>query len=155
MITGAVSTHSEALVRLAVNDTSGHPYPIEFAVDTGFNADMTLPPAVIAVLGLRRIMRQQALFADGSVQLVDKYEATITWDGQPRTVEVNAIQSKPLLGMRLLHDHELRIEVRNRRRRDNPAPALTPTNATGPRAQPAGRSHTPLVAARPSAAGPR
>lgn len=112
MITGTVKAGLEATVLLTVLDSDGYQYPIEFGIDTGFNMDLSLPPAVIAVLGLPWIASVQAVFGDGSVRTVDIYDATITWDGHPRAVKVIAADSKPLLGMRVLRDHELRVVVR-------------------------------------------
>ena len=68
---------------------------------------------MIATLGLNWQSTRQAQFADGTVQPVDVFTAAIIWDGQPRTVRVFGVDSKPLLGLRALADSELRIEVRN------------------------------------------
>jgi predicted aspartyl protease len=59
--------------------------------------------------------------ADGSVELFDVYRALVVWDGQPRQVEVDAADANPLLGMRMLARHELRMEVV-----DGGAIAITP-----------------------------
>jgi hypothetical protein len=37
----------------------------------------------------------------------------VIWDGQPRTVEVEAADTEPLVGMSLLEHHALRIDVLN------------------------------------------
>jgi clan AA aspartic protease len=80
-------------------------------IDTGFTGYATLPMALLAALGATWLYRQEGILADGSIQLFDVYAVTIIWDGQPRTVETEAIDSDPLVGMSLLHNHELRIQV--------------------------------------------
>jgi predicted aspartyl protease len=39
------------------------------------------------------------------------YSATVMWDGQPRTVEVEAADTESLMGMSLLDRHSLRIDI--------------------------------------------
>ena len=53
MITGKVNRHMEATIRLPVRAIGGLTQGIEAVLDTGFNGSLTLPPAVIADLGLR------------------------------------------------------------------------------------------------------
>ena len=40
------------------------------------------------------------------------YVATVIWDGLSRTVEVDAADTEPLVGMGMLDSHSLRIDVR-------------------------------------------
>lgn len=54
-----------------------------------------------------------AILADGSKVSFDTYEATVQWDGQPRSVEVDEADTTPLVGMLLLDGHELSIQVYN------------------------------------------
>ena len=111
MMTGAVNTDLEALLRLTVRDGGGQPQVVEAVIDTGFNGFLTLPPALIAVLGLTWLCRQQGQLADGSIQTFDVYVATVDWDGQPRGVEVEAADAQPLIGMALMQGSDLRIQV--------------------------------------------
>ncbi|HET6575661.1 MAG TPA: hypothetical protein VFG68_18825 [Fimbriiglobus sp.] len=111
MITGSVNAVLEPIVSLTIHDAGGHPYQVDVVIDTAFNDELTLPPAVIATLGLNWQSTRQAQFADGTVQPVDVFTAAIIWDGQPRAVRVFGVDSKPLLGLRMLADSELRIEV--------------------------------------------
>ena len=57
--------------------------------------------------------RQPGRLADGRVESFDVDVATVIWDGQPRTVEVEAADTEPLVGMSLLEHHALRIDVLN------------------------------------------
>jgi predicted aspartyl protease len=64
MITGAVNARLEATIRLPVRDAAGQDHEIEAIVDTGFTGSLTLPPVVIAGLGLAWRSRGQAFLAD-------------------------------------------------------------------------------------------
>jgi clan AA aspartic protease len=111
MITGAVNAHREATIRLAISGSGGQQQEIEAIIDTGFTGYLTLPPILVQALGLAWLCRQPGILADGSVEVFDVYIATVLWDGQPRTVEVEAADTEPLVGMSLLDRHSLRIDV--------------------------------------------
>ena len=111
MITGVVNANREAIIRLIVSGPSGRLQDIAAIIDTGFTGFLTLPPARVAALGLSWLSRQPGILADGSVDIFDVYVASVMWDGQPRTVEVEAADTEPLVGMRLLDRHSLRIDV--------------------------------------------
>jgi clan AA aspartic protease len=112
MITGVVNAHLEATIRLPVQGPAGQQRDVEVIVDTGFIDSLTLPPSVIATLGLVWRFQASIRLADGSIQQIDIYTATVIWDGIPRSIEVEAIDAPPLLGTGLLVDHELRIQLR-------------------------------------------
>jgi predicted aspartyl protease len=110
MITGTVNARHEILIRLPVRDTTGTDQDIGTILDTGFNGALTLPPALIASLGLAWRSRTTAVLANGSIEQFDLYAATV-WDGVPRSILVQAIDTAPLLGMALLAGYDLRIRV--------------------------------------------
>jgi clan AA aspartic protease len=110
MISGVVNARLEATIQLSVHDAMGQPHDIEVVVDTAYNGSLTLPPARLTALGLAPKNQQQVLLADGSLQVINFYEATIIWDGQPRTVDVDEIDAPPLVGTALLRGHELRVK---------------------------------------------
>lgn len=112
MIEGVVTADREAVVRLAVRGPAGQILEVEAVIDTGFDGWLTLPPAVIAELGLPWRRRGRAMLADGSESLFDIHEGMVDWDGRPRRVAVDAADMVPLLGMMLLDGHDLNIEVR-------------------------------------------
>ena len=111
MMTGVVNAALEASLRLSVEDPRGQLHEVEVILDTGFNGFLTLPSALIAALGLPWLSRQQGQLADGTFQVLDVFAAAILWDGQPRTVEVEALDAQPLIGMALMRGHELRVHV--------------------------------------------
>ncbi|MGE3540492.1 MAG: hypothetical protein AB7N91_24010 [Candidatus Tectimicrobiota bacterium] len=53
MITGRVNADAEAIIRLPIRAADGREQEMEAVLDTGFNGSLTLPPAVIATLGLQ------------------------------------------------------------------------------------------------------
>lgn len=111
MMTGVVNAHLEALVRLTVRGSGGQEQEIEGGIDTGFDGSLSLPPTLIDALGLPWRRRGRALLADGSESVFDIYEATIMWDGAPRRIAVDAADTDPLLGMALLYNYELTVQV--------------------------------------------
>ncbi len=111
MITGTVNPFHEAVVRLLLRAASGQQQEIEAVLDTGFSGSLTLPPHMIETLGLPFRSRGGAILADGSEATFDIYAAVVVWDGLPRPVLVEAADTDPLLGMALLHGHDLHIQV--------------------------------------------
>src|SRR5204862_5414705 len=102
----------EATMRLGVRGENGQEHEIEGVIDTGFTGFLTLPSTLIASLGLAWHGREQAFLGDGSTQVFDVYAAaTVIWDGQARTVETDAVDNDPLVGMGLIYGHELRIRA--------------------------------------------
>src|SRR5262249_21672179 len=99
LITGAVNANLEARLQLVVQTASGQSETIEAVSDTGFNGFLTLPPALIGMLSFPWLCHTQGYLADGSVHDFDVYGATILWDGHLRTVETEAVDAQPLVGM--------------------------------------------------------
>ena len=113
MITGMVNADIEAVILLVVVGPNRQQRTVDGVIDTGFSGDLTLPTAVIASLGLTWLGREPGILADGSTDLFDVYSAVVLWDGQPRSIEVEAANTQPLVGMNLLHRHSLLMEVVN------------------------------------------
>ena len=111
MSTGVVNANREATIRLVVLGPHGRQQETEAIIDTGFTGALTLPPALVATLELSWLCRQPGILADGRIEFFDVYVATVMWDGQPRTVEVEAADTEPLVGMSLLDRHALRIDI--------------------------------------------
>ena len=111
MITGVVNADHEATIQLVIQGDHGQQETIEAVIDTGFTGSLTLPPLLITALGMQWRGRQRAMLGDGSVRFFEVYAATIFWDGQTRTVEADAADTEPLLGMRLLARHEVCLQV--------------------------------------------
>jgi clan AA aspartic protease len=110
MITGMV-THNEGRIRLILRGRGGRDQEIEAVLDTGFTAALTLPRDVIATLNLRWQTIERFTLADGTEAVFDVYEAKIIWDGRVRSIVVLEADAKPLIGMKLLKGHELKMQV--------------------------------------------
>ncbi|MBI4605262.1 MAG: clan AA aspartic protease [Planctomycetes bacterium] len=111
MIGGVVNARHEAIIPLTVVGMGSQRQAIDAVVDTGFTGFLTLPSALISSLNLPWLCRQSGMLADGTVANFDVYVVTIVWDGRPRTIEVEEANCDPLVGMGLLRDHRLRIDV--------------------------------------------
>jgi clan AA aspartic protease len=113
MITGVVRS-GEACIRLKVMGLRGLEEEVDAVIDTGYSSALTLPPAIVSRLNLRWQTVDRATLADGEVCIFDVYEAQIAWDGRVRRILVDEADTEPLVGMKLLRGHELRIQVRSR-----------------------------------------
>jgi clan AA aspartic protease len=83
---------------------------VEFIVDTGFQGELALPPAIVASLGLSSGGRWWAKLADDSHASVPIFSAIIHWDDQEVGVTVMAMGSRPLLGTELLQGFNLSVD---------------------------------------------
>ena len=113
MIEGVVNAAYEAVVSLTLDGPAGQTRDIGAVVDIGFDGFLTLPPAVVAELGLPFVSIGRATLADGSEISYDIYGVTVLWDGQRIYIEADAADTTPLVGMLLLDGHDLNIQVRD------------------------------------------
>ena len=111
MIQGAVNAALEAVLPLTAQGADGRAQEVEAVIDTGFSGFLTLPSALVTALGLEFDGVGWGVLADGTEASFDMYDATLLWDGQPRSVYVYAAEMTPLVGMRLLEGHDLHVEV--------------------------------------------
>ena len=111
MITGIVNPDYEAVIHLWVQGPAGQEHEVDAIIDTGFNGFLTLPPVLVAALGLTRLSRGRAILANGTEDIFDIYGATVLWDSQPRYVETDAVDTIPLVGMSLLDGYDLHLQV--------------------------------------------
>jgi len=113
MITGTVTADREAIIRITVLGPTSQKQRLQAVIDTGFDGWLTLPPGVVALLGLPWRRRGCALLADGSETIFDIYEATVLWDRRRRCVPVDEVDTIPLVGMALLDGYELNAQIRS------------------------------------------
>ena len=111
MIEGVVNAALEAVVSLTIQGPSGQSREIDAVIDTGFNDYLTLPPPLVAELGLAFDGIGRVFLADGTEARFDVHSVTILWDGEPRQFHAYAADAEPLVGMRLLQSHSLYVEV--------------------------------------------
>ena len=83
---------------------------IECVIDTGFEGFLTLPPSVVADLGLSYLININANLANNSNVETAVYLATIVWNGVEHNIAVLAMGRRPLIGTALLEDYHLSID---------------------------------------------
>lgn len=110
MITGVVTDRREAVVRVTALGAGGESREVESAIDTGFNGDITLSPALISELGLRLHGNEPLILGDGSQVDCDIYEGEVLWDGKRKRVFVDSCDTDSTIGMRLLMGFETTIQ---------------------------------------------
>jgi len=113
MTTGHVNEFLELVIPITVRGPSGVERQIEFIIDTGFSATLTLPSHIIQELKLDKGLSGRAMLADGTISNYQNYDADIFWNNQWRTVVVMGIGDEALLGTNLLAGHELHASFVN------------------------------------------
>lgn len=76
MIEGVVNSAYEAVIPLSLRGPAGQAQQVEAVIDTGF---LTLPPSLVAELGLVFKGTSEGTLADGSRVSFDAYDATLLW----------------------------------------------------------------------------
>ena len=110
---GAVNDAYEAVISLIVQGPSGQSREVEVVIDTGFTGFLLLPSMFATELGLPFLTYESALLADGSLVRFSVHDARALWDGQARRVYAHVSDTAPLIGMRMLDNHDLSIQVRD------------------------------------------
>ncbi len=87
------------MIKLPVRNSTGQQQEIEAVLDSGFTGSLTLPPSLIARLGLPWRSRSSAILANGHVEQIDIHVGTIIWDGTSRSILIQALDNVPLVGM--------------------------------------------------------
>jgi clan AA aspartic protease len=113
MISGDVSRR-EARIRLRIRGTRGREREVDAVIDTGYTGWLTLPPALIAELGLPWQTIVRGTLADGSTALFDVFEGAVLWDRRRRRIPIDQSDAEPLVGMALMTGYELNIQIRSR-----------------------------------------
>ena len=113
MIEGAVNGTYEAVVTVYLQGQDGQVHEFKAVIDTGYSGFLTLPTNVVAELDLPFAYIGQAFLADDTKVDFDVHYVTALWDGQPRDIETDATGSIPLVGMLLLDQHILSVDVTN------------------------------------------
>ena len=113
MIEGVVNASYEAVVTLSLRGPDGDVRDIEAVIDTGYSGFLTLPPRLVAELELPFVTSAQAILANGSEETFDVHGVNVLWDGRPVAVDAYASDTTPLVGMRLLDQCDLYLQVRH------------------------------------------
>jgi len=110
MMMGHVNSRREAIIQFAVLGENNQRQAIKAVIDTGYTGFLTLPSAIITTLGLTWYMQEEGILGDGSLCVFNVFEASVIWDGQIKSIEVNESETDPLVGMGLLEGYELNIQ---------------------------------------------
>ncbi len=84
---------------------------VEFVVDTGFTGALALPPGLLASIGATLEGIRLIQLADGSQLRTPFWTLQVEWFGELRVVRATALDDEPLIGIGLLREHHLHIEV--------------------------------------------
>ena len=112
MIEGQINDQYEAIITLTVNSPDGVTEEVEAVVDTGFNGFLCLPETVVQRLHLQYLNSTTAFMADDRRRILRIHQAQIDWDGSSKTVEAHASGATALVGMQLMQDHRLEMDIR-------------------------------------------
>jgi clan AA aspartic protease len=126
MMQGNVNDRLEAVVGLELIGPARR-CRIDVVIDTGFNGTLSLESEVIREMDLRRNGTREGTLADGTVVEFDAYLGEVVWHRADRTVTVLESAGGNLLGMELLEDSRLTIDVLKEGRL-----TIQPISATGP-----------------------
>jgi clan AA aspartic protease len=110
MITGQVRGR-EAVIPLSVRRPGGHWVQLEAVVDTGFTEFIILPPSEIASLALPYRTDMPMVLGDGAVVSMRVFTVVVSWDGTEITIPVQESGGGTLVGMSLLHGHDVHLQV--------------------------------------------
>ena len=111
MIEGVVNADYEPVVRIEVRGPADVSLEIDAVVDTGYNGYLTLPPSVVKEIGLHYVSSDPAFLADGSEIIFDVYSVIVDLGDRSLQVDAHIANATPLIGMRLLRQHDLNIQV--------------------------------------------
>ena len=111
MIEGTVNSALEAVIALTVSGTAERSRRVSALIDTGYSGHVTLPSEVVHDLGLVRVGTTTAELANGDELDFETYIASVGWSGDQRGITVHRVETRPLIGMRLLEDHRLQVDV--------------------------------------------
>jgi len=113
MIRGSVNAFRQAIIKLPVRDGSGQTQDILAAIDTGFSGFLTLAPDVITRLGLPFVETRYYTLGDARDVELRLFRVVIVWDGVDRVVLAVEADDDALIGMEMLENHQLFIDVRD------------------------------------------
>jgi clan AA aspartic protease len=113
VILGVVNGNREAVIQIVLLGAERQLKNLTAVIDTGFTGDLMIPEWVVMELGLAYRGVQEAVLGDGSFCDFEVYAGALIWDGQVRSVEVNACASGILVGMGLLEGWKLEVEGRS------------------------------------------
>lgn len=92
----------EAVVPITLLTSESDSVHIQAVIDTGFTGHLTLPPQLVAQLGLAQRGVVEAELADGRIAGLETFETDVQWEGLRKRVLACQVTGSPLVGMSLL-----------------------------------------------------
>ena len=108
---GRVNGDLEAIVQVSMEDNRGNYHAFDCVVDTGFDGFVALPADTIQELGLISRGRRQTGLVNDSEAMLPVYLAIVDWRGEFSEVSVLQTEQDFLVGMALLENSTLTIQV--------------------------------------------
>jgi len=111
LISGAVSSSLVPLVTITLIGPNGSAFRVPAGIDTGFTGYVSAPLPLIESLRTSLVRFDEATLANGRVIEVPAHPARIRWGQAERRVSVMGMGDWALLGMAILADHRLSIDI--------------------------------------------
>ncbi|MYD66554.1 MAG: clan AA aspartic protease [Chloroflexi bacterium] len=111
MIEGTVNAALQAIIRLQLLGPTGRTAYVDAVIVTGFGGFLTLPPDLVAKLDLISGAPAQATLQDGAEVTRETCTATVMWDGRAREVVAQITSGTPAVGMSMLAEHAVHVDV--------------------------------------------
>lgn len=111
MISGIVTSDFEARVRIKLRGPNAIEADLEAVIDTGFTDSLTLPRSWVDALALASVNTDTVTLADGTAVVASLYEVELDWDSRRRSVMAHCLEGDSLIGMALLKDYLLTVQV--------------------------------------------
>ena len=100
------------MIILTVNGPDGPTETLEAIVDTGFNGFLCLPEAVVLRPHLPYLNSATVFMAEDRRKIPRIRQAQIDWNGKARTFGADASGAVALVGMQLMTDLRLEMDIR-------------------------------------------
>ena len=108
---GIVTASLDPVIEIEVSNGIGLRERIEAVVDSGFNDFVSLPKSVAEDLSLISTDPILVELADGNVVETPTFIGRVLWDGAEQIIRVQQGEGRPLVGMVLLLEHRITIDV--------------------------------------------
>lgn len=108
---GLVANGLEAVLEVQLIGRHGQIEVVPTVVDTGFTSDLTLPPSAMRDMNFLQLTTTRVTLADGSTVEAPVFEGLVKWFGQEKVIRVLQTDSEALLGMGLMQDCRLTMDI--------------------------------------------
>ena len=107
----ALGTSLQPVLELFVYGRSNVRARVQGVIDTGYTGHLTLPARAVHALDLSFQAEESMTMANDELITFEVYTASIDWDGQLREIKVHLAEGDALIGMEILHNHDLHLRA--------------------------------------------